>query len=120
MEVRGRCMLTGLPKMFTIRSEELPEAFEEVTELLVDGVRTVLEATPPELAADIAENGITVTGGGGLLYGMDKLIEANTGIRTRVADDAELCAAYGAGKALDWLGDMQEGTINLARRKQMR
>ena len=120
MEVRGRCMLTGLPKMFTIRSEELPEAFEEVTELLVDGVRTVLEATPPELAADIAENGITVTGGGGLLYGMDKLIEANTGIRTRVADDAELCAAYGAGRALDWLGDMQEGTINLARRKQMR
>ena len=119
MEVRGRCMLTGLPKMFTIHSDEMLDAFADVTEDLLDALRGVLENTPPELVADIAENGITVTGGGSLVRGIDKLIEANTNIKTRVADDPETCAAYGAGKALDWMNDMQEGTINLARRKQM-
>ena len=119
MEVRGRCMLTGLPKMFTISSDEMLDAFADVTEDLLDALRGVLETTPPELVADIAENGITLTGGGSLLRGIDKLIEANTNIRTRVADDPDACAAYGAGKALEWMNDMQEGTINLARRKQM-
>lgn len=119
MEVRGRCMLTGLPKMFTIHSDEMLDAFADVTEDLLDALRSVLETTPPELVADIAENGITITGGGSLVRGIDKLIEANTNIKTRVADDPDACAAYGAGKALDWMNDMQEGTINLARRKQM-
>lgn len=119
MEVRGRCMLTGLPKMFTIHSDEMLDAFTDVTEDLLDAIRSVLETTPPELVADIAENGITVTGGGSLVRGIDKLIEANTNIKTRVAEEPETCAANGAGKALEWLNDMQEGTINLARRKQM-
>lgn len=119
MEVRGRCMLTGLPKMFTIHSDEMLDAFADVTEDLLDALRSVLETTPPELVADIAENGITITGGGSLVRGIDKLIEANTNIKTRVADDPDACAAYGAGKALEWMNDMQEGTINLARRKQM-
>jgi len=119
MEVRGRCMLTGLPKMFTIHSDEMLDAFTDVTEDLLDAIRSVLETTPPELVADIAENGITVTGGGSLVRGIDKLIEANTNIKTRIAEEPEACAAYGAGKALDWINDMQEGTINLARRKQM-
>lgn len=119
MEVRGRCMLTGLPKMFTINSEDMLDAFEEVTETLLEAVRSVLESTPPELVADIADNGITITGGGALIWGIDKLIEANTNIKTRVADDADSCVAYGAGKALAGLDGMQEGTINLARRKQM-
>lgn len=119
MEVRGRCMLTGLPKMFTIHSDEMLDAFADVAEDLLDALRSVLEATPPELVADIAENGITLTGGGSLVRGIDKMIEANTNIRTRVADDPDACAAYGAGKALEWMNDMQEGTINLARRKQM-
>ncbi len=119
MEVRGRCMLTGLPKMFTIHSDEMLDAFADVTEILLDGIRSVLEATPPELVADIAENGITLTGGGSLVRGMDKLIEANTNIKTRVAEEPEACAALGVGKALDWMNDMQEGTINLARRRQM-
>lgn len=119
MEVRGRCMLTGLPKMFTIHSDEMLDAFAEVTEDLLDALRGVLETTPPELVADIADNGITITGGGSLVRGLDKLIEANTNIKTRVADDPDACAAYGAGKALEWMNDMQEGAINLARRKQM-
>ena len=119
MEVRGRCMLTGLPKMFTIHSDEMLDAFTDVTEDLLDAIRSVLETTPPELVADIAENGITVTGGGSLVRGIDKLIEANTNIKTRVAEEPETCAAIGAGKALEWINDMQEGTINLARRKQM-
>ena len=119
MEVRGRCMLTGLPKMFTIHSDEMLDAFTDVTEDLLDAIRSVLEKTPPELVADIAENGITVAGGGSLIRGIDKLIEANTNIKTRVADEPETCAAYGAGKALDWINDMQEGTINIARRRQM-
>ena len=119
MEVRGRCLLTGLPKMFTIHSDEMLDAFTDVTEDLLDAIRSVLETTPPELVADIAENGITVTGGGSLVRGIDKLIEANTNIKTRVAEEPETCAANGAGKALEWLNDMQEGTINLARRKQM-
>ncbi len=119
MEVRGRCMLTGLPKMFTIHSDEMLDAFTDVTEDLLDAIRSVLETTPPELVADIAENGITVTGGGSLVRGIDKLIEANTSIKTRVAEEPETCAAMGAGKALEWINDMQEGTINLARRKQM-
>ena len=70
-------------------------------------------------AIQIAENGITVAGGGSLIRGIDKLIEANTKIKTRVADEPETCGAYGAGKALDWINDMQEGTINIARRRQM-
>lgn len=119
MEVRGRCLLTGLPKMFTIHSDEMLDAFTDVTEDLLDAIRSVLETTPPELVADIAENGITVTGGGSLVRGIDKLIEANTNIKTRVAEEPETCAAIGAGKALEWINDMQEGTINLARRKQM-
>ncbi len=119
MEVRGRCLLTGLPKMFTIHSDEMLDAFTDVTEDLLDALRSVLETTPPELVADIAENGITVTGGGSLVRGIDKLIEANTNIKTRVAEEPETCAANGAGKALEWINDMQEGTINLARRKQM-
>jgi len=119
MEVRGRCMLTGLPKMFTIHSEEMLDAFTDVTEDLLDAIRGVLEKTPPELVADIAVNGITVAGGGSLVRGIDKLIEANTNIKTRVADDPETCAALGAGKALEWINDMQEGTINIARRRRM-
>ena len=95
------------------------DAFTDVTEDLQDAIRSVLETTPPELVADIAENGITVTGGGSLVRGIDKLIEANTNIKTRVAEEPETCAAIGAGKALEWINDMQEGTINLARRKQM-
>ena len=105
--------------MFTITSEELREAFEEVCERILEEVHSVLENTPPELVSDISQNGIVLSGGGSLVWGMDKLIEARTNIKTHPADDAASCVAYGTGKALDWLNDMQEGTINLSRRKQM-
>jgi len=79
----------------------------------------VLESTPPELVADISNNGIVMTGGGSLIWGFDKLVESRTSIRTHIADDALSCVAYGTGKSLEWIKDMQDGTINLSRRRQM-
>lgn len=119
VEVKGRCLLTGLPKLVTISSDEMIDAFEEVTTSILETIHQVLENTPPELVSDISNNGITLTGGGSLMWGFDKLVESSTSIATRVADDAELCVAYGICKSLEWIGDMQEGTINLSRRKQL-
>ena len=119
LEVKGRCLMTGLPRVFTMSSTEMIEAFEEVTEEILDNIRILLENTPPELVGDIAANGITMTGGGSLLWGFDKLVESRTNIETHIADDAVSCVAYGTGKALEWVNDMQEGTINLARKKQL-
>ncbi len=119
MEVKGRCLMTGLPRIFTVSSSEMIEAFEEVTAKIVEAVHSVLERTAPELVGDIATNGIVMTGGGSLIYGFDKLIESKTGIATRVADDAISCVAYGTGKALDNIDIMQDGTMNLTRKRQM-
>ena len=119
MEVKGRCLMTGLPRTFTVSSSEMIEAFEEVTVKILEAVHSVLERTAPELVGDIATNGIVMTGGGSLIYGFDKLIEAKTGIATRVADDAISCVAYGTGKSLDSNGAMQDGTMNLSRKRQM-
>ena len=77
----------------------------------------MLERTPPELVGDISTNGIIMTGGGSLVYGFDRLITEHTGIVTHVADDAVSCVVYGTGKALDNLAVMQDGTINISRRK---
>jgi len=120
VEVKGRCLHDGLPRVVAISSTDILEAFQEVTERIVEAVRNVLEITPPELVADISRNGIILTGGNSLLWGFDKLIEDQTKIKTHTADDADLCVANGLGKALNWVGDMPEGTINLARKKQMR
>ena len=79
----------------------------------------MLERTPPELTGDISTNGIVMTGGGALIWGFDKLIAAKTGIPTHVAEEAISCVAYGTGKCLDQLGAMQDGTMNLSRRRQM-
>ncbi len=118
MDVKGRCLMTGLPRTFSVSSSEMIEAFEEVSSAIVEAIHGVLERTPPELIGDIANNGIVMTGGGSLLYGFDKLIEAKTGIPTRVADDAISCVAYGTGKSLDQLNVMQDGTINITRKRQ--
>jgi rod shape-determining protein MreB len=80
----------------------------------------VLERTPPELVADVSQNGIVLSGGGSQLWGLDKLIAERTGISTILVDDALSCTAYGAGRMLQNLNDMTEGMINLARRKQVR
>ena len=119
MEIKGRCLMTGLPKTITVNSTEMMEAFEEPVERILEAVHNVLERTPPELVADISNNGIVMTGGGSLVDGFDKLITARTGIHTVVAEDAISCVAEGTGKSLDSLGDMQDGTVNLSRRRQM-
>ena len=119
VEVKGRCLMTGLPRVFNVSSGEMIEAFEEVSTRILEAIHSVLERTPPELVADISTNGIIMTGGGSLIWGFDKLIASKTGIDTHVADEAVSCVAYGTGKSLEWVGDMQDGTINLSRRKQM-
>ena len=119
MDVKGRCLLTGLPKTITVSSAEMMEAFEEPTERILESIHAVLERTPPELVADVSTNGIMMTGGGSLVYGFDKLITSRTGIVTTVADNAIACVAEGTGKSLDMITDMQEGTINLSRRRQV-
>ena len=118
IEVKGRCLMTGLPKIFTVSSSETLEAFEEVSISVIEAIHSVLEKTPPELVGDISTNGIMLTGGGSLIYGFDKLITARTGITTHIADDAISCVAFGTGKALDNIAIMQEGTMNISRRRQ--
>lgn len=119
MDVKGRCLLTGLPRVVTVSSAEMMDAFEEPVERIVEAVHSVLERTPPELVADISTNGIMMTGGGSLVSGFDKLIAARTGIQTFIADDAISCVAIGTGKSLDSVHEMNDGTVNLSRRKQM-
>ena len=120
VDVKGRCLMTGLPRVVSISTTEMLEAFEEVSERILEMILRVLEETPPELVADISKNGIVLTGGGGQLWGFDRLIENRTNIPTTVADDPEMCVAYGLGKATAWLDDMQEGTINIARRRRLK
>jgi len=119
-EVKGRCLLTGLPRTFTINSDELRESFEEPCVRILEEVQTVLENTPPELVADVSDNGIVLTGGGSLLRGMDKLVEKQTNIPTTLAANAEKCVALGCGKSLLNLNEMTDGTINLARKRQLK
>ena len=119
IEVKGRCLMTGLPRMVTVNSNDMIEAFEEVSERILETIHQVLESTPPELVADISNNGIVMTGGGSLVWGFDKLVESRTSIVTHIADDAVSCVAFGTGKTLEWVEDLQDGTINLSRRRQM-
>ena len=119
MEIKGRCLMTGLPRVFSVTSSEMIEAFEEPSARVLEAIHSVLERTPPELVADIATNGIVMTGGGSLVWGFDKLVESHTGIETHVADDAISCVAIGTGKSLAWVSEMQDGTLNISRSKQM-
>lgn len=115
--VKGRCLLTGLPKTFEVSSEEIREAFEDVAAKILEATHSVLERTAPELVGDISTNGIVMTGGGSLVYGFDKLIEEKTGIPTRVADDAISCVAYGTGKSLENIQMMSDGALVSNRRR---
>ena len=101
MDVRGRDLITGLPKTITVHSSEMMEALIEPAMLIVDAVHSVLEKTPPELAADISDRGIYMTGGGCLVDGLDKLLQEKTGINVMIAQDTVSCVALGTGKALD-------------------
>ncbi|MCJ7857039.1 rod shape-determining protein MreB [Lachnospiraceae bacterium NSJ-143] len=102
MDIRGRNLITGLPRNITVTSDEMLEALSEPVNLIADAVHSILEKTPPELAADIADRGIVMTGGGSLLYGLDKLIEERTGINTIIADDAVSCVAMGTGQFIEF------------------
>lgn len=108
LDVRGRNLVTGLPKTVTLSSSETKEAMDESANKIVDLVHSVLEKTPPELAADIADRGIVLTGGGSLLCGLDKLIEEHTGITTMIAEDPMNCVAMGTGRYIDFLNSQEE------------
>lgn len=107
IDVKGRNLVTGLPKTITITSEETYEALREPTAQIVDAVHNVLEKTPPELAADIADRGIVLTGGGALLHGLEELIEEHTGISTMTAEDAMTAVAIGTGKYIEFLTESE-------------
>ena len=111
-ECRGRDLVTGLPKSVDVSSEEIMAALEEPLYEICEAVHNVLERTPPELAADISNSGIVVTGGGALLYGIDKRIEDRTGIKVIIAEDPKSCVAIGTGKALDQLESLKSNYLN--------
>ena len=110
MEIRGRDLGSGLPSTIKIRSSEMLEALIEPALMIVDSVHSVLERTPPELAADISDKGIYMTGGGCLVDGLDKLLQEKTGINVMIAQDAVSCVALGTGKALDNLDTLDAKT----------
>lgn len=120
IDVKGRCLLQGLPRGIRLYSHEMMEALEEPITQVVEAVCSVVERTPPELVGDILNNGIVMTGGGSLIYGLDKLIANVTGIKTRVADKAVSCVAIGTGKYLDNISVIPEGVVNLSKIRQRR
>ena len=120
MQVKGRDLKTGLPREVTVSSADLLEVFKRPVRVLMDEILSLLEKTAPELVADLSKNGIVLTGGGSQLRGLAELITQRTELPCRVAEDPDTCVAVGCGKSLQWLHTMQEGPINLARRKIMR
>ena len=118
--VKGRDAKTGVLKTLELTSEELMEVLWRPARQIAEEVVSVLENTSPELVSDISDNGITLTGGGSCLAGMDQMLSARTGIRCTLADDADSCVAYGCGKSLAWINHMKEGPINIARKRAMR
>lgn len=108
MEARGRDIITGLPKTVTITSVDAMKALEEPIKIIIDGIRSTLENTPPEIAADIVGTGLMLSGGGGLLKGMDDLIEFSTGLKVTVAQNAMEAVAEGTGKSLVNIGKLKK------------
>lgn len=119
-EVKGRCLLTGLPKSVEVAASELYNVLLEPAQLILETVHSVLERTPPELIGDLGENGIIMSGGGSQLKGLDKLVQKSTGIPTMIVDDPVSCAAHGAGKMLARLDNMQDGMMNFQRNREMK
>lgn len=111
MEVTGRNLISGLPKTISVSSDEMVEALEEPTETIAEVIHSVLERTPPELSSDISENGIILTGGGSLLYGLDELLKERLKIGVNVAKDPLSCVAIGTGKALEDIDLYAEASV---------
>jgi rod shape-determining protein MreB len=112
MEIKGRDLVSGVPKIITIRSDEIQSAIAEQVEVIVDAVRLALEVTPPELSADIVDQGIVLTGGGALLKNLDKLLANETGMPIIIADDPLSSVVLGSGKALDTFDILKEIAID--------
>lgn len=117
MDVKGRDFTTGLPKTITVTSVQMEEAMKEVIMQIVDGIKMTLEKTPPELAADIMVNGITLTGGGALIKNFDRLLALETGIPVNIAENPLDCVVKGAGKVLEDLDNLKGVFINAKRRR---
>ena len=113
MDVKGRDLISGIPKIVEINSEEIREAILEPVSLIVDAIKDTLENTPPELAGDIVDRGIMLTGGGALLRGLDILIREETGLPVTIADDPLSAVVRGAGIALDQLDILKEVTVQM-------
>lgn len=109
---KGRDLVTGLPRTLEITSEEILEALEEPIDAICEATHGVLEKTPPELAADVGETGIVITGGGAYLRGLDKRIEKKTGIRTWIAPEADFCVAKGTGESLKYIDIISKNNLN--------
>ncbi len=116
VEVRGRNLISGLPKTIEVTSDEMLEALSEPVSAIADAVHSVLERTPPELSADISDRGIVMAGGGSLLHGLDKLMSNRSGIPAYVAQDAISCVAVGTGKALEHIDILEDADINANRK----
>jgi len=112
MECRGRDLVTGLPKVVEVSSKEIMAALDEPISIICEAIHRVLEMTPPELAADISNTGIVITGGGALLYGIDKRFEQRTGITSIIAENPMNCVAIGTGKALDSMLILENAALN--------
>lgn len=112
MEVKGRDLVTGIPRILQINSDEIREAITEPVNTIIEAVKVTLERTPPELAGDIVDKGIVLAGGGALLTGIDKLIRDETGLPVQVADDPLSCVVLGSGKALDELDVLREVAVS--------
>ncbi len=112
--IRGRDLTSSAPKSVELHANEIVTALETPVQNILDEILNVLESTSPELVADIAENGITLTGGGSQIWGMDMLITSRTGIPCHIADDPDACCVLGCGKSLSWMNHMKEGPINIA------
>ena len=115
IDVKGRDLTSGLPRVITISSKEMLEALMEPISAVLDTICAVLERTPPELMGDIVKNGIVMTGGGSLIYGFDRLIEDIVEIKTRRAKDPVSCVAMGTGMALSQMDDLAENAVNITR-----
>lgn len=113
VDVRGRDLISGIPKIVEINSEEVREAIMEPVSLIVDAIKDALENSPPELAGDIVDRGIMLTGGGALLRGLDSLIREETGLPVTIADDPLSAVVRGAGMALDQLDILKEVTVQM-------
>jgi rod shape-determining protein MreB len=119
MEIRGRDLVTGLPKVLTITTQEIREALSEPVNSIIDAIKSTLEKTPPELSADIMDKGIMLTGGGALLDGLDKLIKKETDMPVVIADEPLDCVAIGAGKALENIDKISPvSSISLSRKNR--